>query len=217
MKDELLTLHYRQCSHFEWDSKSENPESAYGDLVGFSLPFSHTLTLSDTFPEQIQTFRNTTIPVFISEYGNRTHQPRLFHETTALYSRNMKRVFSGGCAYEFWQGKNAYGLAELLERGKDNRRLAQRQNHDKQDDEGKVAERRETERGTLLVFQDFVNYKTKLAEVGEVGVETGVDEAATRGLEYGESGAEGSGEWQIGLSVPESCVDWGEIEGNLRR
>jgi len=217
----LVDIILLQCSHFEWDSTCENPESAYRDLVrsltSIFLP-SSTFTPSDTFPEQIQTFRSTTIPMFISEYGNDTHQPRLFLETTALYSENMKRVFSGGCAYEFWQGKNAYGLVELLEHGKHKRHPVYSQNHNHDhDDEGKVAERRETDRGTLLVFQDFVNYKTKLAEVGEVGMETGAGGVTTREGEKGEFGTEDGGEWQVRLSMPESCVDWGEIEGSLRK
>lgn len=127
----------------------------------------------------------------------------------------MNHIFSGGCAYEFWQAGNRYGLVEIVEHGNDKSRLEYTQ--DSYPD-NKVAERRETERGTLLVFHDFVNYKAKLAEVGGIEVDTGDDDESPREEEDQKgSGTETGGEWQAGLSVPESCVDWSEIERSLGR
>ena len=177
-------------------------------------PFPYLSPPSNILLPQIQTFRNTKVPVFIAEYGSNAHSPRLFNETTALYSPPMNRIFSGGCAYEFWQAGNRYGLVELVEHGNDKRRLEYTQ--DSYDD-NKVAERRETERGTLLVFHDFVNYKAKLAEIGGIEVDTGDDESPKAEEDQRESDTEAGGEWQAGLSVPESCVDWSEIERSLVR
>jgi hypothetical protein len=135
--------------------------------------------------------------MFVSEYGTTSpHQPRHFHETTALFSPATCRVFSGGCVYEFWQGANGYGLVEMVERGKD------------AGDESRIYERRKRETGTVLVFRDFVEYKARLAEVG--GVEGEDDgEVGGGGKEKGERSSMQS--WQVELRVPESCVDWERI------
>ncbi|KAL7773253.1 hypothetical protein CFE70_003217 [Pyrenophora teres f. teres 0-1] len=158
-------------------------------------------------------FSGTTIPMFFSEYGNTSHQPRLFQETTALYSPAMSRVFSGGCVYEFWQSTNGYGLVEMLRHGSDNQVPAYRQNPD---DESKISERREIHGGMLLIFKDFVNYKTKLAEVSSVEVEV-VIEAAEREGEQVQTDTKASGPWQAKFRMLESCVDWHEMEGILSR
>ncbi|KAK8110271.1 1-3-beta-glucanosyltransferase gel1 [Apiospora kogelbergensis] len=60
----------------------------------------------------LEWFENTHVPVFFSEYGTTTGEstPRKFHETTAIYSPEMTRVFSGACVYELYEGPNHYGL-----------------------------------------------------------------------------------------------------------
>lgn len=68
---------------------------------------------------QLHRFSSTIIPIFLSEYGGSSHQPRHFQETTALYSPAMNRIFSGGCVYEFCQSANGYGLVEMLKNGSD--------------------------------------------------------------------------------------------------
>jgi hypothetical protein len=68
------------------------------------------------FPDiQVHLFSDTDIPVFFSEYGANTARPRVFHETTAIYSSEMTHVFSGGCVYQFYQGPNGYGIVELTQ------------------------------------------------------------------------------------------------------
>ncbi|KAA8618517.1 1 3-beta-glucanosyltransferase [Pyrenophora tritici-repentis] len=188
--DNDMSIDFWTCSNFEWKKKSDTTGSGYDDLL--------------------HRFSNTTIPIFFSEYGNPSRQPRLFQETTALYSPAMSRIFSGGCAYEFWESANGYGLLELLKHGSDKRISAYRQ---KPDDENKIFERRETDRGILLVFNDFVNYKSKLAEVGDIAVED-VSEATEREGEQGETGKKASGPWQDKFRMLESCVDWHEVEAS---
>ncbi|KAK8002155.1 glycolipid anchored surface protein GAS1 [Apiospora marii] len=52
----------------------------------------------------VQSFENAHVPLFFSEYGTTSGEsaPRQFHETTAIYSPEMTRIFSGG--------PNRYGL-----------------------------------------------------------------------------------------------------------
>ncbi|KAF2848976.1 carbohydrate-binding module family 43 protein [Plenodomus tracheiphilus IPT5] len=47
-------------------------------------------------------FFNYSVPVFLAEYG--------CNDTTALYSDDMSKVFSGGIAYMYYQEENDYGL-----------------------------------------------------------------------------------------------------------
>ncbi|KAK2614752.1 hypothetical protein N8I77_001556 [Diaporthe amygdali] len=62
------------------------------------------------YDQLVNEFSDTHIPVFFSEYGCNTVKPRVFHETTAIYSPEMTHVFSGGCVYEFHQGPSNYGI-----------------------------------------------------------------------------------------------------------
>ncbi|EFQ89199.1 hypothetical protein PTT_14628 [Pyrenophora teres f. teres 0-1] len=191
--DDEISIDFWACKNYDWKEISDMTRSGYNDLL--------------------HRFSGTTIPMFFSEYGNTSHQPRLFQETTALYSPAMSRVFSGGCVYEFWQSTNGYGLVEMLRHGSDNQVPAYRQNPD---DESKISERREIHGGMLLIFKDFVNYKTKLAEVSSVEVEV-VIEAAEREGEQVQTDTKASGPWQAKFRMLESCVDWHEMEGILSR
>lgn len=64
---------------------------------------------------QVFKFSDTDIPISFSEYGANTGTPRVFHETTAIYSQEMTHVFSGGCVYEFYRGPNRYGIVEVTQ------------------------------------------------------------------------------------------------------
>jgi hypothetical protein len=74
--------------------------------------------------KQINQLGHAAIPIFFSEYGNTSHQLRLFQETTALYSPLMSCLFYGGCVYEFWQSANGYGLVGTHEEKTDTRLVA---------------------------------------------------------------------------------------------
>ncbi|KAE8846310.1 hypothetical protein HRS9139_00877 [Pyrenophora teres f. teres] len=191
--DDEISIDFWACKNYDWKEISDMTRSGYNDLL--------------------HRFSGTTIPMFFSEYGNTSHQPRLFQETAALYSPPMSRVFSGGCVYEFWQSTNGYGLVEMLRHGSDNQVPALRKNPH---DESKISERREIYGGMLLIFKDFVNYKTKLAEVSsvEVGV---VIEAAEREGEQVQTDTKASGPWQAKFRMLGTCVDWHEMEGILSR
>lgn len=108
------------------------------------------------------------LPIIMSEYGVNIQEPRQFQETLALYSLQMSQVFSGGCAYEFWEDSNGYGLVELVDQEHDHTLpawLVEQRREKALARAGttqKTAERRQTERGALSIFHDFVNYKTNL-------------------------------------------------------
>lgn len=65
----------------------------------------------------VEQFGNTTIPIFMSEYGCNLVAPRPFTEVGALYGTEMTGVFSGGVVYEYSQEPNNYGLVEIDDSG----------------------------------------------------------------------------------------------------
>jgi hypothetical protein len=92
---------------------------------------------------------------------------------------------------------------------------------------GKVAERRQTERGTVLVFWDFVNYKARLDAVGDKdgdgrGSEEELELGGVGGVGGGgggggggDSGVQGAWPWEPEGYEPESCVDWEQIRARM--
>ncbi|KAF2997648.1 hypothetical protein E8E13_005309 [Curvularia kusanoi] len=112
--------------------------------------------------------QDAAIPIFMSGYGANIPNPRLFQETLALYSPQMSRVFSGGCAYTFWEAMNSYGLVDLVDQEHAPSASAEaiEQRHQsaltKADNPRKTAEKRRTDRGILAIFHDFVRYKENL-------------------------------------------------------
>lgn len=75
----------------------------------------YVAAIDDLYALQVSNFSDTDIPIFFSEYGANTGTPRVFHETTAIYSQEMTHVFSGGCVYEFYKGPNRYGIVEVTQ------------------------------------------------------------------------------------------------------
>lgn len=176
--DDHVSIDFWTCKNYDLKELSDVTRLVYDDLL--------------------HRFSGTSIPIFLSEYGNKSKKFRLLHETTALYSSLMSHIFSGGCVYEFWQNANGYGLVEMLKHQGDKQTTHT---------ESTIYERQETDRGTLLILRDFVNYKARLAEVGNIGVEIEEESTETE-KEQRKTGAEVTGLWQANLHVPEGCVDW---------
>jgi len=64
--------------------------------------------------KKVETYKDYSIPLFLSEFGCNEPSPRKFEEIGALYdSSKMTPVFSGGLVYEYSQEPNNYGLVEL--------------------------------------------------------------------------------------------------------
>lgn len=133
--DDHVSIDFWTCKNYDLKELSDVTRLVYDDLL--------------------HRFSGTSIPIFLSEYGNKSKKFRLLHETTALYSSLMSHIFSGGCVYEFWQNANGYGLVEMLKHQGDKQTTHT---------ESTIYERQETDRGTLLILRDFVNYKARLAE-----------------------------------------------------
>lgn len=60
----------------------------------------------------VDMFKNSTIPVFFSEYGCNKVMPRVFNEVQALYGSEMTSM-SGGLVYEYSQEESDYGLVQI--------------------------------------------------------------------------------------------------------
>ncbi|KAL2015722.1 hypothetical protein VTK56DRAFT_4893 [Thermocarpiscus australiensis] len=68
------------------------------------------------YDEQIEFFKNYSVPVFFAEYGCNLPNGaagRIWEETTALYSDEMTPVFSGGIVYMYFEEANDYGLVKV--------------------------------------------------------------------------------------------------------
>jgi len=65
----------------------------------------------------VDTFKNTSIPLFFSEFGCNKIRPRPFGEIAALYGERMISSWSGGLVYEYSQEKSDYGLVQIDSNG----------------------------------------------------------------------------------------------------
>ncbi|KAK7733080.1 Glycolipid anchored surface protein 4 precursor [Cytospora paraplurivora] len=82
---------------YSWCGNSSFTESGYDTLV--------------------EGFNGTSVPVFFSEFGCNTPDPRVFTEVPEIYSDQMQNVFSGGIVYEYAQEANNFGLVNISSDG----------------------------------------------------------------------------------------------------
>ncbi|KAI9373359.1 Glucanosyltransferase-domain-containing protein [Aspergillus egyptiacus] len=106
------TLHYFMCE----DEEYPNSHSDFFGLNSYSWcgDASYKSSGFDVLTDMV---RDTTIPVFFSEYGCNEVQPRKFTEVQAIYGEEMSQAFSGGLVYEYTQEDNDYGLVKLNDNG----------------------------------------------------------------------------------------------------
>jgi hypothetical protein len=88
------------------------------DVWGYNLySWCGENTISGSgYNKKVEFFSNYSVPVFLAEYGCNVPdgaEGRLFQDTTALYSDDMSKVFSGGIFYMYYQEENDYGLVEV--------------------------------------------------------------------------------------------------------
>jgi hypothetical protein len=70
------------------------------------------------YPELVTTFKDTSLPIFWSEFGCNEPSPREFNEVPAMYGREeMISTFAGGVVFEYSQEPNNYGLVEIEKNG----------------------------------------------------------------------------------------------------
>lgn len=139
-----------------------------------------------------------------------------------MYSPRMSQVFSGGCAYELWQGRNAYGLVELVnqELSPSTPAWALEQFREeaiaRSDDLSKTAEKRATQRGLVSIFHDFMNYKVNLDATREIEHNWEGDvmerEAAER---VNVDTTQRTWSWEPAFQVPQTAVDWAQLEDQV--
>ncbi|KAJ8117361.1 hypothetical protein OPT61_g1428 [Boeremia exigua] len=198
--DPASSIDFWTCNCYSWAGQSNMQVSGYEALTA--------------------RLQNAALPVFMSEYGTNIPNPRLFQETAALYSLQMSRVFSGGCAYEFWQGPNNYGMVELVDQEQDRTTSASERRREgalaRSDNPMKTAEKRETERGPLSIFHDFVNFKMNLNSTRDIERIWEGDimerEAAER---MNRDTTQRSWPWEPEFQIPETVVDWGQLEDQI--
>lgn len=92
-EDDLSRVDMFALNSYSWCGESSFTISGYDQLVAM--------------------FKETSVPVFFSEFGCNNPQPRLFTEIESIYGTDMTGTFSGGVVYEYTQEKNDYGLAEI--------------------------------------------------------------------------------------------------------
>ncbi|KAI4716816.1 hypothetical protein E4T48_07002 [Aureobasidium sp. EXF-10727] len=183
--DKENTVDFWALKNYGWAGKSDMQMSGWNSLIS--------------------RYENFAIPVFLSEYGANTKHPRQLHESKALYSDPMTRVFSGGCIYEFTDSVNAYGLVAMPEA------VESRWFQNRTDVEKKVMEIRTTDQGQLYIYHDFANYKAALT--GPVDNDTSWDpmeRQATERLDVDVT--QKTWPWGHEFQMPATCIDWDNID-----
>lgn len=108
------TWAYLQCNNS--DTGEDMSRSDFFGLNSYSWCGSQSSFTISGYDQLVQTFGNTTIPVFFSEYGCNDPVPRVFDEVPVLYGPEMT-VLSGGLVYEWTQETSNYGLLEANSNG----------------------------------------------------------------------------------------------------
>ena len=108
--------------------------------------------------------------------------------------------------YEFYYGSNRYGLVKMHSSVEEFVR----------EDPGLIVDyTRKTDWGTLLVHKDFENYKARLLETREIETDTegteNRDKEATMMASDQTQASQKEALPTVG-HVPETCVNWAEIE-----
>lgn len=108
------TWEYLQCA-INGDSSDLTRSSFFG-LNSYSWCGDSSYTTSG-YDQLIDQFKNTSIPVFFSEYGCNKPAPRIFTEVPVLYGPLMTPVLSGGLVYEYSNEVSNFGLVSLGDNG----------------------------------------------------------------------------------------------------
>ena len=137
----------------------------------------------------------------------------------------MTQVFSGGCVYEMWQGTNDYGLVQMIPKVEESgnvpgsrARHAQRARDAYQ---GEIIETRETSWGELQLYEDFRNYQARLQEAERM---TLVEDRRAQNAAAADSDSDTRyeevssdvGDSGTPAHIPDTCLDWADIEATLR-
>ncbi|KAL2160845.1 hypothetical protein VTH06DRAFT_1042 [Thermothelomyces fergusii] len=106
-------------NYFECSLEGDDDDMSKGDIFALnSYSWCGDSSFKEaSYDELVAGFKESTVPVFFSEYGCNTPSPRIFTEVGTIYGDQMTDVFSGGIVYEYTQEKNNYGLVDLNDDG----------------------------------------------------------------------------------------------------
>ncbi|KAK5661448.1 hypothetical protein OQA88_11349 [Cercophora sp. LCS_1] len=101
--------------YFQCAAKGDKSDPSYADLFALnSYSWCGESSYTESGFDQLTAgFKDSSVPVFFSEYGCNTPSPRIFTEVGAIYGNEMMEVFSGGVVYEYTQEANNYGLVNI--------------------------------------------------------------------------------------------------------
>lgn len=109
--------------------------------------------------------------------------------------------------YEFWQGGNHHGLVQKPSSGNEASRFDSRPIPPHRT--------RSTELGTLLIFDDFDEYKAKLHETRDM--EPNTDPTSPVQRETKEVPADVRARFERTGQIPDTCVDWEQLGAGVLR
>lgn len=115
----------------------------------------------------------------------------------------MTEILSGGCVYDFTHSFRHYSL------------VWKKSDADESEapEEG-IRERRQTDLGQVVIYEDFENYRVSLEATKDVAgsLELGRGDVNLGALEGAGEVEERMRFLEIDASVPESCVDWDALQ-----
>ncbi|TDZ39687.1 1,3-beta-glucanosyltransferase gel2 [Colletotrichum spinosum] len=101
---------YLQCAE-NGDEKDPSRVDLFG-LNSYSWCGDSSFKTS-TYDQLVSSLKDTSVPVFFSEFGCNKITPRPFTEIGSIYGSDMNAVFSGGLVYEYSQEDNNYGIVKV--------------------------------------------------------------------------------------------------------
>lgn len=106
-------------NYFSCAIDGEDDDESRADVFGLnSYSWCGDATFeSSTFDDLVKGFKDSSVPIFFSEFGCNEDPPRLFTEIGTIYGDEMTDVFSGGMVYEYTMEENNYGIVELSKDG----------------------------------------------------------------------------------------------------
>lgn len=102
-------------NYFTCAIDGEDDDESRADVFGLnSYSWCGDATFkSSTFKDLVDGFKDSSVPIFFSEFGCNEVTPRPFSEIGTIYGDEMTGVFSGGMVYEYTMEDNNYGIVKL--------------------------------------------------------------------------------------------------------
>lgn len=109
-----IALRAAMWEYTECDS-GDNSRADFYALNSYQWCSGRDNWMTSGYNALLSTFKNTAIPLFLSEYGCNLNSPRTFTEVNGgIYNPDgLIQAFSGGMVYEYSQEANNYGLVDI--------------------------------------------------------------------------------------------------------